>query len=301
MDAIDISLLPPPDIIESLDYEVILAERKAHFLSLYPEEERADMAARLTIEGEPILIVLQEIAYVILILNARINEAARSNLIAFATGGDLDHRALFYGLTRLPNESDARFRKRILVHIAAINGNGTDERYISRALAADPAVIDAAVSSQQPNSVDVALWIADLPEDASLPPGIDYAMANAAHHAAVLDKVKTAFAAPGAVMLGLSVTVYEARPQPVDVAAVVVRESSAPVDLVADLAARLPALIRAHAELGRDVSRSRLLSWLHVAGVSRVEMARPEADVPIPADGYAVPGDVTLTDGGLAW
>jgi phage-related baseplate assembly protein len=245
--------------------------------------------------------VLEEIAYAELILRARINDAARSNLLAFATGGDLDQLGAFYGVARMENETDTRYRKRIGVQIAAIAGNGTRERYVSVALAADPSVRDAAVLSRSPGSVDVALWIADRPVDVPLPPNTDYPTANAAHHAAVLAEVETAFAAPGVAMLGVPLVIYEAIPQAVDIVAIVVRESSAPVNLVADLAARLPELIRAHAELGRDVARSRILSWLHVAGVSRVELTTPDADLLIPADGYAVPGVISLVDGGLSW
>ncbi|MDR2164663.1 MAG: baseplate J/gp47 family protein [Zoogloeaceae bacterium] len=298
-DPIDLTLLPPPDIIESLDFERIYAARQAHFLSLYPEEERETMAARLEIEGEPIVIVLQEISYAELILRARINDAARSNLLAFAAGGDLDQLAAFYGVTRMANETDARLRRRTGVQIAAIAGNGTRERYVSIALAAHPSVIDAAVLSNAPGTVDVALWIADLPKDAPLPPNTEWGAANAAHHAEVAAVVEAALDQHR--MLGVPLVVYEAAPCAVDVLAVVVREANAPVTLAADLSERLPALIAEHAQLGRDVARSRILSWLHVAGVSRVELITPNADLIIPADGYAAPGAIQIADGGLSW
>ncbi|MCL2020932.1 MAG: baseplate J/gp47 family protein [Betaproteobacteria bacterium] len=298
-DPIDLFLLLPPDVIESLDYERILAARKAHFLSLYPEEERAQMAARLEIEGEPIVIVLEEVAYAELILRARINDAARSNLLAFAAGGDLDQLGAFYGVLRMPGEADSRYRRRIGVQIAAIAGNGTRERYVSVALAAHEAVLDAAVLSRLPGSVDVALWIADLAEEKPLPPNTDYASANAAHHLEVARTVEAALEEHR--MLGVPLAVYEAMPQPVDVTAIIVRESTAPVTLAADLAARLPTLLAAHAQLGRDVACSALIAWLHVAGVSRVELIAPDADIIVPPDGYAVAGAITLADGGLAW
>lgn len=295
---IDLSLLPPPEVIESLDYERILDARKARFLSMYPEEERAQMAARLEIESEPILIVLQEVSYADFIIRARINDAARSNLIAFAERGDLDHRGAFYGVTRLPGELDSRFRRRIGIQIAAIAGNGTAERYISVAMAAHGAVIDAAVHSRQAGSVDVALWIADI-DEAALPANADQAAANAAHRQAVLKTVEAALAAKH--MSGVPVSVYEAMPHPVNVTATIVREASAPVTLADDLAARLPVRLAAHAQLGRNVSRSALISWLHVSGVSRAELITPTDDIMIPDDGYAAPGDITITDGGLAW
>ena len=36
---IDLSRLPAPDVVEPLDYESILAERKAALIALYPEAE----------------------------------------------------------------------------------------------------------------------------------------------------------------------------------------------------------------------------------------------------------------------
>jgi phage-related baseplate assembly protein len=306
MTAINLSLLPPPDIIESLDFELIYAARCAYFLSLYPEDERAEMAARLEIEGEPIVIVLQAVAYAELILRARINDAARSNLLAFATGGDLDQLGAFYDVARMTSpggafETDARFRRRIQIQIAALAGNGTREVYIGNALKADEAVKDAAVLSPLSGHVEVALWISDYPEDRPLPPGTDYDQTNALHHAQVLDRVREAFAGDDARLLGIPLTVYEAAPVPVSLTATLYREASAPAHLVADIAAHLPVALAAHAELGRDVARSLVMSWLHVVGISRVELATPAADIVIPADGYAVAGTLQLIDGGTAW
>ncbi|MDT4856101.1 hypothetical protein FQZ97_904790 [compost metagenome] len=52
---IDLSRLPPPNVVEVIDYETLLAERKAYFISLYPAEERDEVAATLAVESEPIV------------------------------------------------------------------------------------------------------------------------------------------------------------------------------------------------------------------------------------------------------
>lgn len=57
MATIDLSQLPAPDVVETLDYEVLLAEQKATLISLYPEEQQAAIA--LTLESEPVVKVLQ--------------------------------------------------------------------------------------------------------------------------------------------------------------------------------------------------------------------------------------------------
>ncbi|EKN3428819.1 baseplate assembly protein, partial [Yersinia enterocolitica] len=51
MATIDLSLLPPPFVVEELDYETLLAERKATLISLYPEEQRAAVARTLSLES----------------------------------------------------------------------------------------------------------------------------------------------------------------------------------------------------------------------------------------------------------
>ena len=41
---VDLSKLPAPDVLETLDYETLLAERKAQFIARYPESEQSSMA-----------------------------------------------------------------------------------------------------------------------------------------------------------------------------------------------------------------------------------------------------------------
>ena len=43
---IDLSQLPSPDVVETIDYETLLAARKARFVSLYPADEQAESPRR---------------------------------------------------------------------------------------------------------------------------------------------------------------------------------------------------------------------------------------------------------------
>jgi hypothetical protein len=45
------------------------------------------------------------------------NEVAKSNLLKFATGNDLDNLAEFYGVERQKEDDDERFRKGIKAKI----------------------------------------------------------------------------------------------------------------------------------------------------------------------------------------
>lgn len=276
---VDLALLPPPAVVEALDFESVLADLKADLIGRYPDCEEM-----LTRESEPLVKLIETAAYREVTLRARINEAARANLLAFAAGADLDHLAAFYGVERLPDELDDRLRRRVQLQIAALAGNGTRERYIAQAMAASIAVVDAAVLQPAAGSVDVALWIAT---------GADVDI--------VLSAVRAAFAADDARTLGVPLTVRQAIARPINISATIYRESAAPVDLAERLAASLPDALSTYAQLGRDVPRSWLLGRLHIAGVARVELAAPAGDVTLAADEYPTAGTLAIADGGVSW
>jgi hypothetical protein len=89
MATIDLSQLPAPDVVEVLDYETLLAERKDTLISLYPSDQQETIVRTLALESEPIVRLLQENAYRKVILRQRINEAAQANMVAYANYSDL--------------------------------------------------------------------------------------------------------------------------------------------------------------------------------------------------------------------
>ncbi|RYA83742.1 baseplate assembly protein, partial [Enterobacter cloacae complex sp. 743-2DZ2F-22B] len=90
MAIVDLNQLAAPDVVEVLDYESILSERKATLVSLYPEEQQEAVARTLMLESEPIVKLLQENAYREVIWRQRVNEAARAVMLAYAEDADLD-------------------------------------------------------------------------------------------------------------------------------------------------------------------------------------------------------------------
>lgn len=167
---IDLSLLPAPTVIESLDYESILTERKEYFISLYPLAEKDDIAATLAIESEPIVKLLQESAYRELLLRNRVNTAAASVMLAFAAGADLDQIGANYDVTRLViaeadaaavppvdavYESDVDYRNRIQLSLDGYTTAGSKESYIFYGLSADGNVKDIQPVSPVPGAVTV--------------------------------------------------------------------------------------------------------------------------------------------------
>lgn len=172
MATIDLSQLPAPDVVETLDYESLLAERKATLVSLYPTEQQDAIARTLTLESEPIVKLLQENAYRELILRQRINEAAKANMVAYALDGDLDQLGANNGVSRLiitpaddttipPTaavmESNDDFRLRIAAAFEGLSVAGPTGAYEYHAKSADGRVADASAISPSPAVVTVTV------------------------------------------------------------------------------------------------------------------------------------------------
>ena len=165
MSTITLSQLPQPDVIELLDFETILAERKAYLISLYPADQQASITATLALESEPITKLLQENAYRELILRQRINDAAVANMLAWAKGSDLDNLVANWNVQRLIiqpgdptatppvpeiKEDDEALILRALLAWDGLSVAGPTGAYEYFALSADGKVADAKGSSPAP-------------------------------------------------------------------------------------------------------------------------------------------------------
>jgi len=78
--AIDLSALPAPDIIETLDFEVILA-------AMLTDLQARDASFSALVESDPAYKILEVAAYRELLLQARINSAAKAVMLPYATSG----------------------------------------------------------------------------------------------------------------------------------------------------------------------------------------------------------------------
>lgn len=167
--AINLAELPPPDIIETLDFEVILTAYKTKLIELHPE-----VAETLTLESEPLVKLMQLAAWRELQLRARYNDEARALLLAYATGTDLDHVAFTYyrGETRLvitaadPDafppveevlENDNDFRNRVALKPESYSTAGPSEGYKFHAMSAHGQVKDAIATSPVPGTTLVTV------------------------------------------------------------------------------------------------------------------------------------------------
>ncbi|WP_416139073.1 baseplate J/gp47 family protein [Halomonas sp. HK25] len=294
--AIDLSQLPSPQVIESLDYETLLAERKAELVGLHRADEQADIARLLEIESEPLTKLLEENTYRELLLRQRINEAAQAVMLAHAQGGDLDNLGANYNIERLmidagdstavppvppTYESDAEFRRRIQLSPEGYTTAGSEQSYIFHALTADPDVRDASAVSPSPGAVTVYVLSRT---------------GNGAAPMATLDAVAAAVNAENIRPMTDNVTVLSASIVDYAITAEMTLLPGPDAQVVRDAAqaAAEAYVIEQHA-MRRDVTLSGIYAVLHQSGVQNVSLQSPAADIVI-GDGEASHcTDITIT------
>ena len=165
----DMTLLPPPAVIELLDFEVILQQHKTQFQELCAE---AGLDYPLLLESDPITKLLELGAYREMLMRQRINDAAKACMLAYAVGTDLDNQAANFQVQRLlvtpadPTaippvpavyESDDRLRERAQLAMEGITTAGPKESYRFHALTASAQVADVGVDSPEPGTVRVTI------------------------------------------------------------------------------------------------------------------------------------------------
>lgn len=294
---IDLSQLPAPDIVEVIDFEQLLATRKARLIAAVPETQRDAIASTLELDSEPLTILLQESAYTELILRQRINEAARATMLAYASGTDLDNRAADYDVQRLlitpadPNamppveavwESDDRLRYRCQMALEGLSVAGSRGAYVFHTLSASPLVADVAVDSPQPGEVRVTILTTNQqPANAALLNSVT-AYLSADERRPLTDHVTVQSAELIDFTINATLLVY---PGP----------SSEPVLAAAHTA--LDKYLTSVSHIGYDVTLSGLYAALHQSGVQRVQLHAPLNDVVINTTSAARCTDITLTVG----
>lgn len=153
---IDLSTLPAPQVIEALDYESILVALKEDLLARLPS-----LADTMELESEPVVKLLEVVAYRETVLRARINDAARAVMLAYAVGTDLDVLAANVSVARLPDEEDARLRVRAQMALEGLTVAGSIGAYTFHALSTSARVADVSIESPDPGLVRVNILSTD--------------------------------------------------------------------------------------------------------------------------------------------
>jgi phage-related baseplate assembly protein len=263
--------LPAPEIIETLDYEVIY------------EALRADAQARFDAAGitytvgeldtDPVQIVLQASASRELLLRARANDVARADLIAFSWRSNLDHIAAKFDVVRLPDETDEGLRGRTALAIAGRSPGGTEERYRAVARAADVRVAETAIYQVDGGpQLELAVLATDN---------------NGVPDQTLLDAVEAAVTAKDVLLVGDAIRVVSAVKVEVDVSVDVWLLPTGDAALLDRMESLLMEAWTSEGGIGFDLNPSWITSRLHLAGVSRVVPTNPAAPV-VAAPNHAI-------------
>lgn len=291
---VDFESLAKPKMIEGLDFETLFLERKTALVKLWETKEYQDkVRAILNRESEPLTKFLQENVYRELILRHRINTAAQSTLLAFATGSDLDAVAANFSVERLTvvpatertpavMESDANLRERTQMAFDALNTAGSENSYRYHALSADGRVADVSVTSPSPAQVTVAILQKDSDKNAASDElvAVVSKVLNAEDVRPIADRV---------TVMAATVVDYTIE------AELHIGKDPQVATLLDNAHDSIREYANAQKRIGRSVHRSAIYAALHIKGVDNVIIKKPISDINLTATQAGYCTDIKLT------
>ncbi|WP_019096798.1 baseplate assembly protein [Pseudomonas putida] len=320
---IDLSLLPPPDVVETLEFETLYQE----VLGIFRAHMRDQWTALL--ESDPVVKLMEVMAYRELVMRARVNAAAKASLLAYAKRADLDNRAADYGVQRLtiraadPDavppveavmEDDEALRYRTRLSLEALSVAGSSGAYEYHALSSSAELVHVSVDSPRFSGVAVPAAV-----KAQLPPGAivvvcdyDAGLANPLPGDVSLAVLaRPASTVPEAQLVATVLKALSAEevrpvtdrprvqggiPSDFQVEAVLWVEDGPDPDVVLAAArASLDKAIAAARRLEGQLPVSAAYAALHVTGISRVDLVKPVEGVVCDKRHYPRATSITLT------
>jgi len=283
--AIDLSRLPPPDIIEPLDVEGVLAELTPWFLQEWEQARLNDPTLPAYTAGSlntsPVNRILRVVAYRETLLRARINDSIRAVFLASSWGTNLDHLGAFLGVERLTVqpatattpavlEGDDRFRRRIQLALEAFSTAGSWGAYMFHTLTASPKIKDAAVYGPETEIVDpgqVGVYLLSSEADGTPSAEIMGLVTDHLNH----EDIRTL---TDEVLINAATIV----PYSIEVTLTVQRGPD-PEVIRTEVGRRLTEYVTERHKIGQKVSREVLIAQCYVTGVVDIEMTTPVADI----------------------
>lgn len=278
---VDLKKLPAPKVVQELSYETLLTQRKEKFLSLQESDEmRQHWQARLQLESEPVVKLLEENAYLELLLRTNINESAKAVMLAYATGSDLDQLGALFGVTRLilqaedlksnppttaKYEDDERFRTRIQMSLEGLTTAGSRASYEFHALSTSAKIKDVDVTSPTAGTVKVAILSTEGQgtADGDLIKAVKEQL-NAEHIRPLTDTVLVESAVILTYEIQATITLYPS-----------VLESV----VMGNVNRAIASYVNKQHALGIDITRSGIYAALHQEGVQNVKLTKPMDDL----------------------
>lgn len=273
---VDLASLPAPEVVETIIFETLVADLKADFIARHPES--ADV---IDLESEPVVKLIQTFAYRELLLRARYNDEARALLLAFATGANLDHiGATYYQEARLVvtpadleaippvaavMESDPDYRNRLALKPESWSVAGPRDAFKYHAISASGQIKDASVTS--PEGGTTQIYVLTRTGTGIPDAGLLATVTGAVNGETVRPLSEEVIVSAPAIVnyaLDIDLTLFAGPSTELVTAAVQAA--------LADYAA-------ANHRLGNDIIKSAIDAAAHVAGVKKVVINSPAADV----------------------
>lgn len=259
MSQLDLSKLPVPDVIETIEYESEFSAVLERYQSLMGDQWDA------LLESDPAMKLLELVAYEKITLRARINAAARAVLLASSGGSDLDGVLALLDVARLEGELDPAFKARGRLAPYGFSTAGPFKAYEYHALSAHSDVRSVWVDRPTPGVVRVTVLSR---------------VGDGVPAEEVLTAVRAALNAEDVRPLNDTVLVEPAYVIPWVLSARLHFASGAayePVMLAAQDAASAYAL--AQHKIRTPIKQSMLIAALGLAGVTDVELLSPVQDI----------------------
>jgi phage-related baseplate assembly protein len=327
MTAIQLSKLPAPQVVQTLDYEAEYALIAAKFKELW---EDFDPALESTLPAK----VLQAFIYVVVVLKQSINDAARAVMLPYATKGNLDNLGALLGVLRLvivpadpdhgrPDpvmEEDDDFRERITLAPSSFSVAGPEAAYVFHARSASGDVLDASATSPEPDDIKAIVLQVLASHGASdeLVTDMTTALESAAWPGQVFVSVLSRNGdgtAPAELIALVDSTVSAENVRPLTDYVTVQSATIIPFEVIADMwsfagpdssvavaAAQdnLAVYLSDSRRLGRDITLSGLYAALQVAGIQNVVIHSPAETIVVGPEEAAHCTGVTLTYKGIS-
>lgn len=277
--AIDLSQLPEPTVVEQINYETIL---DAGLQEYYRRMDALGISYTRLRESDPAYKLAEVFAYREMLVRQDANDQARAVLLAYAEGTDLDHKAAERNLQRMVIseatatteavlESNESLRKRVQLAPEGQTTAGSEGSYIFHGLNADARVKD--IYPHAPL------------DELGNPTGICniYVLSTEADGAAsedLLDKVNSALNAKSVRPLTDRPMIYSASIFNYSIQAEIIIDEGPDEDIVLSSCYKAAAAYtNTNHSFNDGVSLSGIYQALHQPGVSRVNLISPAANI----------------------
>lgn len=269
---IDLSQLPAPKMIEPLSYE---AEYQA-LVDLWTGK-----GYNVPLITDPVAKVFEVLATTVMNQKAALNDACKANLLAYATGSDLDQLGAIYKQPRLlvtpadnttfpatpaVYQTDDEYRQALTLSFEGYTNAGSRGAYEYHALQADGSIKDVKINSSPSTGIIQVVVLTKT--------------GNGVPASPLLTKVDTDLSKDTIRPISDTVNVVGATIVNYTVVAVLyIKDGASSAVVHSNALASINAFVASNHKIGKRLSYLNVASALKVEGVERVSITSPTADI----------------------